>query len=1361
MPAPQRTKAPPFLKNGYLAGKLSKDEAIERLSAVSEYLAKLDQDVSTAPIDCIAEGLIGPSIIRHRDKEVRLLVATSLVDILRLYAPEPPYDNESLKEIFSLLIVQLQGLGNTEIQSYPQVYYLLERLAMVRAVIALLEEDMNAGELLVQIFENFFGLVTSDHSTKAKSHMIEIMATVIEEIDEIPQDIMDVMLAQLIEPARSETPVAWQLARDLVMRTKDILTGPVTTFLNDAVTGKESDSELAERAHDVILELNKIEPNILIYVLPNLQSELTVEDLDTRRRTVNLLVEMFTERGSILKSEYQPLFRELLGRFNDVEPEIREIMVAAAKNMLLYHKQNATAIEGELTKKLQDKEDHIRERTVQVVGQAALAMRDAVSDNLLNELKDRVLDKKPSVRDQAMSQLASIYQKYAAADAVRYKWIPSKILSFYLRVANSDRAQKFRVFRLLTTDMLPKDLAEQTTQLLAMYSNLDTKFKNCLLGVLGEQAKVQKVFLELAKSRSQGKLSQDADAFAAFQAKTKYLCQYFSEPKRVYDVVIKLAEIKNPRVFKLLAELCRGDISFAALQTAEAEFWKVAGKDLKSPAAKETMQSILVWIRMQLLGKDQIICILTHQLKQCKSGEFLFDQGAADLNEDGDTASIDPSAALAFCSAVADIHPTAFASSLSLLSNLVSTPEIFDGACPENALHLMQLLTKVGHLFGNTPAGKLRPVLRKISAIVQDPSMEPKVAKYGVRAIVAFAQSPPAEDSATLSQTDSQQTSMSQYLSQDSSVDANKQMIDGVIDDLTEVLVGDLVAEGSPSQLKAAKGKNKTVADALPATLLALGAVARCRPDSFGNHLEHIQTFVVTDVLGFRKKRTSQYSVAAKVAGIKALVSQLKGLEDCEEAHDAAEPVWKLLDKIIQKDGDLAGERNAPETCEDCGLVRATAAKCMLSLCTLKVPSYETKLVTNAHRITMSNFMQDPLVSVRKAFTQKLWCCVRSRQSGQPTLSKLSYFAMMPLAAAVEDGEHIRMASGYLDWLVRARRLALQRSRVPTEKALHLLPETILPFLVHYLAHAKNYEEERVENNFANYAKCFLMFFESVLTGTDNLAYMMHILEKIGKDLEDATAEDSEVRPPLQIGCFFCWCSRRRAHGYAAADARADAGDLHDERGGDGHAAGQDSRPAVWDHAAAGPFRHAQRIPLPHHRPHRGGVRLPARRRAATRGSLLNAHRGGLAAGRCVTAAGGIPGAGAGEQGHEARGRDRRHHRPWRLRSHRVAVGRQEGAPPSHAAEDLLGLANVADELSSVVVALARCGVAAAAAAAAARSLLETFGAGRAPPRRLRGPSRSQARARSGAATRSWRACAPAPAAPCRSARGSLNGLRA
>ncbi len=61
------------------------------------------KDVGQAPVwkkellDGIAAALIQQDRLKHPKEEVRLLVSCCLADIIRIYAPDAPYDEEALK----------------------------------------------------------------------------------------------------------------------------------------------------------------------------------------------------------------------------------------------------------------------------------------------------------------------------------------------------------------------------------------------------------------------------------------------------------------------------------------------------------------------------------------------------------------------------------------------------------------------------------------------------------------------------------------------------------------------------------------------------------------------------------------------------------------------------------------------------------------------------------------------------------------------------------------------------------------------------------------------------------------------------------------------------------------------------------------------------------------------------------------------------------------------------------------------------------------------------------------------------------------------------------------------------------------
>jgi len=55
-----------------------------------------EQSSSASRYNSQAAFLATPFIIKHKDKDIKLHAALCLVDILRIYAPEAPYDKDQM-----------------------------------------------------------------------------------------------------------------------------------------------------------------------------------------------------------------------------------------------------------------------------------------------------------------------------------------------------------------------------------------------------------------------------------------------------------------------------------------------------------------------------------------------------------------------------------------------------------------------------------------------------------------------------------------------------------------------------------------------------------------------------------------------------------------------------------------------------------------------------------------------------------------------------------------------------------------------------------------------------------------------------------------------------------------------------------------------------------------------------------------------------------------------------------------------------------------------------------------------------------------------------------------------------------------
>lgn len=76
----------------------------------STLLAELDQSPPQSTHNAMkgcSSALVSPSLLRHKDKEVGLLVAICISEIMRIVAPDAPYSDDTLKVLWALLCVWL------------------------------------------------------------------------------------------------------------------------------------------------------------------------------------------------------------------------------------------------------------------------------------------------------------------------------------------------------------------------------------------------------------------------------------------------------------------------------------------------------------------------------------------------------------------------------------------------------------------------------------------------------------------------------------------------------------------------------------------------------------------------------------------------------------------------------------------------------------------------------------------------------------------------------------------------------------------------------------------------------------------------------------------------------------------------------------------------------------------------------------------------------------------------------------------------------------------------------------------------------------------------------------------------------
>lgn len=361
-----RVFAPTFLTTH------KKPELLKNLIDVHDLLQTIGQEPSDRPrgLQLIANQIVSVRLIGHADKDIRLLSACCAVDILRIYAPEAPYNDEELLRIFRVIVNQLRGLATNDITSGTgsKMYYILNSLSVVKSCVVLVSLTKNgvegAEDLLIELFNALISSIRTEHPTEIGTHMGSILQALIEEMDALEQDVLDLLLQPLFPQNKSENTAAFVLCQSVLRRTTASVEGAISNLVNQhlmAWTDKSSkDSELHENIYSLIYELHKVSSSLLLRILPNVCSQLVVEDEAVRLRAVKLLGKLFASPHAEFGQQFTRNFRDYLGRVVDVSPSIRLEVLSSCAIIMQRKPALRELTEESVVKKLRDIDGDVR-----------------------------------------------------------------------------------------------------------------------------------------------------------------------------------------------------------------------------------------------------------------------------------------------------------------------------------------------------------------------------------------------------------------------------------------------------------------------------------------------------------------------------------------------------------------------------------------------------------------------------------------------------------------------------------------------------------------------------------------------------------------------------------------------------------------------------------------------------------------------------------------------------------------------------------------------------------------------------------------------------------------------------------------
>ncbi|ODN02505.1 Sister chromatid cohesion protein PDS5 B-B [Orchesella cincta] len=541
---------PPQCKE--ITDELTDSELIRRLKVLSSSFQAMSQEVvdreEYLPL-CLH--LASDEFINHSSRDVQLLIACCIADILRVYAPEAPYkEDDQIHAIFMFLIRQLEGLKDPKDPAFKRYFYLLENLAYVKAF-NMCQDLEESQEIFQCLFHTLFSTVSNEHSESVKTFMLDLLCPIISESNEVSAQVLRVVLSSLVPTGKPHNKSTQKLAKELIIRCSDALEPHLQMYLNQAVVcdldqTEEDPLARSKKVYELIYELNSICPNILLTVIPQLEHKLKCIDESERLECVSLLARMFSGNGSKVAQSYPPLWQAFIERFNDVSVKIRIKCVQYSMHFLLNHASLRKDIIEALRVRERDTEDSVRFEVVKSIVATFKQNPEIVSqsEDLLGYVKERCLDKKWKIRRESFQGLGLIYKKTLGIenlpDATKKacSWIKDRVLQGYYLTTIED---KILIEKLLNTCLVPYHLEgrDRMVKLFWLYATIDENSSKAFIEIQKNLLIMRTHVSELLKLIRDHKNIPDYST--KLNLRINSIAKFFTEPVKSSEFICKLS----------------------------------------------------------------------------------------------------------------------------------------------------------------------------------------------------------------------------------------------------------------------------------------------------------------------------------------------------------------------------------------------------------------------------------------------------------------------------------------------------------------------------------------------------------------------------------------------------------------------------------------------------------------------------------------------------------------------------------------------------------------------------------------------------------------------------------------------------
>ncbi|KAL6544680.1 hypothetical protein OROMI_023542 [Orobanche minor] len=607
----------------------SKDALIKLLKQSAACLTELNQSPPESVADSmqpLLTAIAKPEFLKHQDREVKLLVASSICEITRITAPEPPYDDDVLKfnllqDIFELIVSTFSGLSDTNGPSFGRRVVILETVARYRSCVVML--DLECDDLINQMFKTFFSVARGEHPRNVLTSMQTIMEVLLEECEDVPESLLLILLSTLGSDKEDVTMAARRLAMNVIENCAAKLESGIKQFLVSSMSGDSRPLKSEINYHAVLYDIYRCTPQILSGVVPYLTGELLNDQLEIRLKAVSLVGDLFALPGSSISEAFKPVFLEFLKRLTDRVVKVRMSVLEYVKLCLLENPFRAEAhqIISALCDRLLDYDENVRKQVVAVVCDVACHALLSIPIETLKMVSDRLRDKSVLVKRYTMERLADIYRiscMKRSGDSKKYDeydWIVGKILRcFFDKDFRLDTIEPILSLSLFPADFSMNDKVTKWVRIFSVFDKVEVK---ALEKILEQKQRLQQEMQKYLPLRHLSKEGDDTEIQKKVMFCFRVMSRCFGDPAKAEENFQILDQLKDTKVWKILMRLIDPNTSSLQASSLRVDLLNILGQKHQ---LYEFLSTLSLKCSYLLFDKDHVRELLLDARVQKSSG---------------------------------------------------------------------------------------------------------------------------------------------------------------------------------------------------------------------------------------------------------------------------------------------------------------------------------------------------------------------------------------------------------------------------------------------------------------------------------------------------------------------------------------------------------------------------------------------------------------------------------------------------------------------------------------------------------------------------------------------------------------------